>query len=145
MAGVIETAMTTWRTALAAAPASLTNLPQNIAPDDLPDTDKTFFAVLLGESGGGDLAPEHGAGALYGDYADVRVVVTWMRDLDDEAHAGTIASDIQNVQTVMLDEDNKGTGVVLIEPLGWSLARESYGTQGTIRYRVRFRVSADLS
>jgi len=145
--GVISTAMATWRNALAASPASLTNLPQNVSINDPPDADKTYFAVLPGFTGGGPLEPEAGAGALYGDSVHVRVVVDWMKDIDDEALGGTIIDDIQNVQTVMLDEGNKGTSVVLIEPLGWTLEEMDGGqwTQGTINYRVRFRVSADLS
>ncbi len=143
--GVISTAMATWRTALAAAPASLTNLPENITIEDAPDTDRAYFAVLAGDSGGGSLAPEHGAGTLYGDFTVIRVAVSWVLDIDQEAHSATIMDDIQNVQTVMLDQTNKGTSVVLIEPLGWTLDSHEWGTLGTLRYQVRFRVTADLS
>ena len=143
--GVISTAMGTWRTALATTPASLSNIPQSGDINDPPDSDKTWFAVLMDLAGGGELQPEHGAGSLYGDMVGVRVVVDWMKDLDDEAHAGVIADDIQNVQTTMLDESNKGTSVVLITPNGYSLEPKGTWTQGTIRYLVRFRVSADLS
>jgi len=145
VAGVISTAMGTWRTALAAAPASLTNLPENVRIDDAPDSDKTYFAVLVGQSGGGEMGPEAGSGALYGDFAEIRIVVSWMLDIDEEAHTATIADDIQNIQTTMLKSSNWGASVVLIEPLGWSLEQLESGTLGTIRYRVRFRVSAALS
>ena len=143
MAGVVETAMATWRTALA---ASLTNLPENGNINDPPDTDRTYFAVLMDLDGGStELGPEFGSGALYGDTVGIRVVVAWMKDIDDEAFAGTIATDLENIQTTMMDDGNKGTAIVLITPNGWNLDPKENWTLGTVRYRVRFRVAANLT
>lgn len=106
---VLSTMLTNYRTLLAAAPASLVNLPATFEEDDLPASKnhKVFqltiggFLVVRDLFGGGTMEFE---GA-------VRLEIRWDPELDFEAIHNTIADDFTNASAVMLKTSNRPSGV----------------------------------
>lgn len=141
--GVIATALDSYRTKLTQSPASLTNLPQNVSIDDLPDTDKTYFRLRVAD--GPLLGAMHGSGALNEYTVDVALDLFWKIGVDSEEAWDTVADDVQNAVTVMLKSGNVPSGVVNVNPRGFIYEEEKNYIRGTGTFEFRFRVSADLT
>jgi len=141
--GVIATALDSLRTKLTQSPASLTNIPANVSIDDAPDVDKTYFRLRV--AGGPQLGAMHGTGSLNEFTTDIALDLFWKIGVDSEEVWDTVADDVQNAHTVLLKESNKTSGVVVINPRGFSYEETPNYIRGTGLFEVRFRVSADLT
>ena len=142
MAGVLATQIASFRTKLAAAPASLTNVPENVSIEDPPDSDKTLFAVIA--AGESEMGPEHGGGSLVPYTRAVVVQLAHFKDDDYEAFWDSIADDLENIDAVMLKDSNKTAGVVLVTKDATSSQDNGSWVRTDVRYRVRFRVAQTL-
>lgn len=111
--GVLATFAAALRTSLAASPASLTACPEGVDIDDVPDADKTYFAVKA--TGLDMLGNEHGGGTLVMHHGEILLQIRWPMDDDYEAFHDTKANDLLNVSSVIDKPANWSSGVVLVE------------------------------
>lgn len=145
---VLSAFMTSQRTALAASPASLTNLPEGVEIDDLPESTnhKTF---MLRVSSVPDLRSMHGGGVV--EYAqELELEVHWDPEVDGEALHTTIADDLENIAHVMLKTSNRtGTatdGIMLCLPIGGSVEQvDTNDWRALLRYEVVYRITQDMT
>lgn len=138
MAGVLATQMATLRTALAAAPASLSNLSENFSIEEPPNTDRTYFVVVLEPSASQQNAI-HGGGSLNEYERVIAVKLAHFRDVDQETFGDSVADDLENVDDVMLNDANKTSGVVIVTKESESSEDRGSWLRTDLRYRVRFR------
>lgn len=141
--GVLSTLTASLRTSLAAAPASLTALPESFAIEDTPDTDKTYFKVGIGPDD--VLDNEHGGGTYVMRQGSVTVSIVWGLDDDEEAFEDTKGNDLENVGAVMDKVSNWTSGVVLVSRSGASETRENTYHRADLTYSVRYRVAQTLT
>ena len=141
--GVLATLAAGFRTALAASPASLTALPENVSIDDTPDLDKTVFSVE--PTGDEEMEAEHGGGTYVMYRGGLMVRIAWQLDEDEEAFHDTKANDLQNVAAVMNKVSNWTSGVVLVSRTGVSERREGTFYRADLTYSVRYRVAQTLT
>ena len=142
MATVLDTLAANLRTKLSLV-SGLTPLPENVSMDDLPDSDKVFFAVEPGTYD--ELDNEHGGGTLVGHLGEVFVRLAWMLDDDEEAHTDTRAIDLQAIRGVVAKASNWTAGIVLVTAAGDSSSTEDTLNRVDLTYRVRYRVAQDLT
>lgn len=143
MAGVLETLAVNLRSKLAASPASLTALPENVSINDVPDMDKTVFEVVVLDDD--RVGAEHGGGSLVEHFGRLAVRIVWFDDDDEEAASGTRADDLQNVSTVMDKVSNWTSGVILVSRDGSSSQKNGTVYRAELTYTVRYRASQDLT
>jgi len=141
--GVLATLAVNLRTKLAAAPASLTALPEGVSINDVPDSDKTFFAVGIGADD--EIDNEHGGGTLVMHKGSLVVSLAWPLDDDEEAFEDTKANDLENVSSVMDKVSNWTSGIVIVQRTGASERRENTLHRADLTYSVRYRVAQTLT
>jgi len=141
--GVLATYMANCRTRLAASPASLAALPEGVSIDDVPEADKTFFAVTALEDA--TLGAEHGGGTLVEYEGTVVVKVAWLIDLDEEAFEDTIQNDRENINAVMLKTSNWTSGIIIVNPGPTTRTREGNFHRADLFFPVRYRVAQTLT
>ncbi len=141
--GVLATLAANLRTKIAAAPASLTALPENVSIDDVPDLDKTIFSVE--PTGDETMGAEHGGGTLIEYVGGLMVRIAWQLDEDEEAFRDTFANDLENVAATVNKVSNWTSGVVLVSRTGVVESRTGTFHRADLIYSVRYRVAQDLT
>lgn len=142
--GVLSTFLTSQRTALAASPASLNNVPASVAFEDLPVSiqHQSFVLKVVGVP---SLRAMHGGGVAEYE-TDIELSISWDPELDPEAIHNTIADDIENATLVMLKTGNRTSGIQLVTPTGGAVDDTSTDlVTATMTYSVIFRVTQDLT
>lgn len=143
MAGVLATQMASFRTLLAASP-SLSATPEGHSLDAPPNTDRTYFAVVL-DPAASQMGAEHGGGALVEYERVVTVKLSHFKDVDEETFGDAVADDLENIDAVMLKDSNKTSGVVIVTKESESSDDRGSWLRTDLRYRVRFRVAQTLT
>lgn len=141
--GVLATFAAGLRTALAAAPASLTALPEGVSIDDTPDSDKTFFSIDA--TADDELDNEHGGGTLVMRKGSINVRVCWAIDDDEEAFSDLKVNDVENIGATVEKASNWTSGVVLVSRIGSVESREGTKHRADLLYSVRYRVAQNLT
>lgn len=143
--GVLATFKANLRTKLTESPASLTNCPENVDIDDVPDSDKTFFAVMS-DVGPTRIGNEHGGATLQlYDGARVIVRVAWHIDDDPEAFDDTKTNDEENVNAVVHKASNWTSGIVLVSRNGGSEIINGTFVRCDFYYDVSYRAAQNLA
>ena len=145
MASALSGVLTAYRTALAASPASLVNLPEAMDIDDLPVSTlhKTF---VLRVSGTPQVRQLHGGGQLEYD-AEIELEIHWDPELDLEAIHNTIADDLINATHVMVTQSNRPAGCIRVWPIGIGRVEKisTNDIAATMQYEVRCRETKDTA
>ena len=139
---VLDTLAVNIRTKLAEI-SGLTALPENVSIEDVPDSDKSFFSVEVGELD--EMGAEHGGGTYIERIGELAVKLAWLIDDDEEAFHDTKAQHLQSVHGVMDKVSNWTSGVVLLTRAGQSARQEETLCRADLTYRVRYRVAQDLT
>ena len=144
--GAISTWLTSMRTRLAAAPASLKNLPAAGDIKDLPAS-KLHKGFRLITRGGERLGAEHGGGTLIEKFVTAELEIHWDPELDKEGLSNTISDDMANANAVMLKDSYKTSGIVLVKPeIPLAVNDDDPNDVFAIgTYEVRFREAIDLT
>jgi len=145
--GVISTYLTAQRTALAAAPASLNNVPASMDINGMAASNR-HQAFTLKVAGVPTLLKMHGGGVVEYEQ-DLDLEIRWDPELDPEAIHNTVADDLENASHVMLKASNRtGTeadGVLLVLPSGGAVTNETDQISAVLTYTVTYRVTQDMT
>ena len=141
--GVLATFAAGLRTALAASPASLTALPENVSIDDVPDLDKTIFSVE--PTADEEMDNEHGGGTYVMYRGGLMVRIAWQLDEDEEAFSDIKANDLENVAAVVNKVSNWTSGIVIVNRTAAIESRVGTNYRADLIYSVRYRVAQNLT
>lgn len=135
MSSILASVLTTYRTKLAASPASLTSIDENKPPEDPDGTVHKKFFLRLGE--GHRVTSLHGGGVL--EYVDeLHLSVWWNPENLESTIYEVIADDERNIATTMYTQANRPTGCVQI--YGGELVHQDPKTAVKIHRLYRWEV-----
>lgn len=143
MASALSTMLTSYRTAIAAG-TSLSNLPANLEIEDSPASlwHQRFVLVLASPT----RSRESHGGGTYEYEANVALIATYAKNVDEEALHNTIADDLIDADVVMLAAANRSSGTLLVNKLNSGTLEEDEDLIAvSMEYRVICRETKDLT
>ena len=130
--------------AAALVTAGLTELNQNQEPHDVDGTPHRKFQIKL--VGGRELGALQAGGQQIEVIRTVRVEAYWDPETRESDVWSTVADDELTIDSVMLKDSNKPTGVRILEPAGGSVEEISTREiRGVYDYSARFLETADVN
>ena len=144
----LDQVLVSYRTALAAAPASLTAVPQGVAIKDPPATNAKWFSLKV--ASGPKLEDGFGAGIPHYS-AELKLEIHWNPELNEETISNTIGTDVENATATMLKLANRPSwsGGAVMEVAIAQPGRVTDTKQNDIwwigTYRVDYRLTVDLT